>query len=109
MDVMFKKFIKACNVYHKCPEIRHHIRHRCAARIATHLTLLLLSPFLLFSVASLGVAHVLNWAADWVVALPHNIIGWLHQYQQDQVASAHAIVSIEEIQKRIGADINEDI
>jgi hypothetical protein len=106
---MFKKFIKACKVYHKCPEIRHHIRHRCAARIATHLTVLLLSPFLLFSVTSLGVAHILNWAAGLVVALPETIIGWLHQYQQDQVSSAHATVSIEEIQKRIGTDTNEDI
>jgi hypothetical protein len=105
MDTMFKKFKKACNVYHKCPEIRRYIRQRFAARIATHLTLLLLSPFLLFGAVALGVAYVLNSAADWVVALPHAIVGWLHQYQQDQVTSAHAIVPIDEIQERVGKEI----
>jgi autotransporter translocation and assembly factor TamB len=106
---MFKKFIRACHVYHKCPEIRHLIRWAMAAKIASHLMLLLFSPFLLFALTALGAAYILNTVANWATVLPNHVVGWLHQYQQDQVTNAHEIVASVEIQKRIGTDTNEDI
>jgi hypothetical protein len=106
---MFNTFIKGCKVYHKCPEIRHYMRQSAFARIAQYLTLLLFSPMFLFSIAAQGIAYILDTVASVVLMIPSSLIDWLDRYRADLVSSAHVIVSIDEIQNRIGTDINEDL
>tara|TARA_R110000851_G_scaffold35574_1_gene93389 strand:- start:761 stop:1018 length:258 start_codon:yes stop_codon:yes gene_type:complete len=85
------------------------MRQCTVAKIAQHLTLLLFSPLFLFSIVGSLTAIVLDKVASVALVIPRSLIDWLQQYRADLVSSAHEIVSIDEIQNRIGTDINEDL
>lgn len=88
--------------YHKCPEIRAHVRQMYAAKLAGIITVVIFSPLLVVGLAAIGIVHLFDYIGQFSLWPAHKITGWLHEYQRSQITSAHAILSIEEIQTRTG-------
>lgn len=104
---MVKTFFKDIKIYRLCPEVRSYIRQMYAAKVSSYLTLIALSPFILLGIVSIGVVHTFDYIGQYALWPVHSITNWLHNYQQNQIRSAHSVLSLEEIQKRIG-QIDED-
>lgn len=78
------------------------------AKLTGILTVLILLPLTLFGLVCILVVHALDFVGQIFLWPGHKITQWLHHFQQEQIREAHAIIPVEEIQKRRG-DKDEDI
>ncbi|GEM_PF-3890975 len=101
---MIKNLIRDFNVYRLCPEVRSHVRQMYAAKLVSYSSMVVLSPLILIGLLSVGLVHVIDYIGQFSLWPAHKVTTWLHNYQQRQIKSAHSVLSLEEVQKRIGTE-----
>lgn len=94
--------------FRHCPEIRAHIFKMYVAKLCSVLTLVLLSPLLILGGIFVGLNTAITWVGQKLFTPFNFLIEWLTSYQQEQVKLAHSVLSIDEIQKRLGTN-DEDL
>jgi len=95
-------YFRDLKVYKLFPELRATIRQTYIAKLAGLLTLLLFSPLIAIGVISIGLVHLFDLVGQYSLWPAHKITNWLHDYQRDQIRSAHSVVPIDKIQERLG-------
>jgi len=103
-----KSIIKDFQVYRTCPEIRRHIRRMYAAKLASAITMVLCSPFILVGAICICIVHVFDFIGQYALLLPHKATVWLHDHQRNLIRTAHSELSLEEIQSRLPAKYQDD-
>lgn len=96
------KTLKDIAVYRECPEIRHYIRQVYLIKLASVLTFIIFLPLILVGLLMIGIVHVADFLGQIFLWPTHKITEWLYEHQQGSVHSAHSIIKLEEINRRIG-------
>ena len=73
-----------------------------AAKLTGFLTLVVFSPLILVGLLSIAVVHAFDFIGQIALWPAHKITDWLHDYQRNQIRTAHSKLDIETIQKRTG-------
>lgn len=106
---MFEIVKRDINTYITCPEIRASLRQMCVAKIAGIMTVVIFSPFVLIGLISIMFVHVFDFIGQIFLWPTHKLTTWLYEFQRNKIREAHSIMSLDDIQERLGDKKHENI
>jgi len=99
---MYKRIKHDIQIFHYCPEIRGFLFRMWIAKLTSYLSLAILSPFMLIGLIAIGIVSIMDRIGQLALFPAHKATQWLFRYQQNQIRGSHDVMSVEEIQARIG-------
>lgn len=89
-------------IFVRCPEIRSQIFNLYLSKLFAALNFVVFSPLILIGIVCILLIFVLEFLGQIFLWPTRKISEWLYRFQSEQISKAHSILTVEEIQQRLG-------